>query len=43
MTENDRFFSDPNIIAQIEAGIKDIENGDTLEVKKEDFAKLLRR
>lgn len=41
MTENDRFFSDPNVIAQIEAGIKDVENGETIEVKKEDFAKLL--
>ncbi len=41
MTEDDRFFSDPHVIEQIEAGMKDIENGDTIEVKKEDFAKLL--
>lgn len=41
LTETDRFFSNPEVIAKIEAGIKDIENGETIEVKKEDFAKFL--
>lgn len=41
MTEDDRFFSNPHVIAQIEAGIKEVEDGDTIEIKKEDFEKLL--
>ena len=41
MTDDDRFFSDPHVIAQIRAGIRDIENGDTIEVKREDLDKYL--
>lgn len=41
LSESDRYFSDPEVLAHIKEGIKEAENGETVKVKKEDLAKFL--
>ncbi len=41
ITEEDRFFSDPEVIAEIKAGAAQIKKGEYIKVKRKDLAKYL--
>ena len=41
ITEDDRFFSNPEVIAEIMAGAEEIKKGKYIKVKKEDLDKYL--
>lgn len=41
LTEEDRFFSNPEIIAEIKAGAEQIKKGEYIKVKRKDLAKYL--
>lgn len=41
LSEKDRYFSDPEILAHIKEGIEQVKRGETITVKKEDLAKFL--
>lgn len=41
LSEEDHYFSDPEVVEHIKEGIRQAENGQTISVKKEDLEKFL--